>query len=150
PRDVDIRSHFADALGEWGLGWFLSMTQRAGEAEPFFQRALALRRELVLDPQAESIAPGELVKLAQLSNDLARNFEASGRSQDVGELRNANVAVCTSLAARLTSPASRQEMVKGLGDYGLSLVVENDRKSGVEVLRLALILDPKQARLLNN
>ena len=41
-------------------------------------------------------------------------------------------------------------MVKPLGDYGLSLVVENDRKNGVEVLRLALILDPDQAKLLNN
>ena len=28
--------------------------------------------------------------------------------------------------------------------------MENDRKNGVEVLRLALILDPDQAKLLNN
>ena len=41
-------------------------------------------------------------------------------------------------------------MVSSLRDYGLSLVVENDRKNAVEVLRLALILDPDDTRVLNN
>jgi serine/threonine protein kinase len=151
PQDVDIRSHFADALGEWGLGWFLSMTKGAGEAEPFYQRALSLRRELVLDPQAEpSIISEEMVKLAQLSNDLAGILHSSGRDQEVGEFRAANVATCTALAARLIDASARRKMAEPLGQYGLSLVVENDRKNGVEVLRLALILAPDYAKLLNN
>ena len=41
-------------------------------------------------------------------------------------------------------------MVDPLRDYGLALVVENNRKNAVDVLRLALILDPAHAKLLNN
>ena len=151
PRDVNIRSHFADALGEWGLGWFLSVSKGPGEAEPHYRRAVSLRRDLVLDPQVDpSINSEELVKLAGLSNTLAENLEVSGRGQEVRELQSANAAACTSMSARFPDQASRQKMVTPLGNYGLALLVENGRKNAVEILRLALILDPDQGKLLNN
>ena len=85
PRDVDIRSHFADALGEWGLGWFLSVHERSGGS-----RAALPSRPSRCDGSwcsirrsTPSIISEELVKLADLSNTLAANLEASGRGREV-------------------------------------------------------------------
>ena len=105
PRDVDVRRQFADALGEWGLGWYLAMTNRPDQAEPHYRRAFEMRRELVLDPRVESsIVSEELTRLAQLTHTLASHLEARGRKEEAEGVRGDLAATCATLAGRPMSP----------------------------------------------
>ena len=126
PRDVDVRRQFADALGEWGLGWFLAMTKRPDQAEPHYRRAFEMRRELVLDPRVEpSIVSEELPRLAQLTHTLAGHLEPAVARRKAEGVRGDLAAICTNLAGRPMSPESRHELATPLGQYGSQLMAQN-------------------------
>jgi serine/threonine protein kinase/Flp pilus assembly protein TadD len=151
PGDIDIRDQFADALGQWGRGWFLRLTKGPGEAEPFFHRAISLERDLLLDPQVDrSMVAEVLVKMTDLVNSLAADLESRGRGPEAEKLRQENTATFTAVAARLTSPEERKNMAGPISQYGVALLTQDDRTHAVAVFRLALILDPKEAKFLNN
>jgi tetratricopeptide (TPR) repeat protein len=151
PQNPEVRRRFADALGEWGLGWFLSMIQGPAASEPYYRRAIALRRELVLEPVVDGgMVAEELVKLIQLGRKLAASLQASGRDREAEDLRNDLTAVCHARADQTSDLKLREEMAAPLGMYGSALVIEDQRGEGVDVLRLSLILYPNQARFLNN
>jgi tetratricopeptide (TPR) repeat protein/tRNA A-37 threonylcarbamoyl transferase component Bud32 len=150
PRDVEVRRQFAQALGEWGLGWYLAMTDRPGQAEPHYRRAFELRRELVLDPRAEaSIVAEELTRLAQLSHTLAGHLEARGGNGEADVVRGDLAATCATLAGREPDSKIRAAIALPLGRYGLQLMGEN-RREGAEILGMAVVIDPDNAGSLNN
>jgi serine/threonine protein kinase/Flp pilus assembly protein TadD len=151
PGDLDIRDQYADAVGQWGLGWFFRMTKGPAEAEPFFRQSIALERDLVLDPKVDlSMAAEELVKLTDLVNSMTVDMEATGRRAEAEKLRQENTATVTAVAARLTSRQERKSMAEPMGKYALALLAANDRVHAAAVFRLALILDPKEPRFFNN
>jgi serine/threonine protein kinase/Tfp pilus assembly protein PilF len=150
PDDPEVRRWFADALAEWGLGWFLATTNRGDEAEPYLRRALELRRELVLDPAVEpSLVSRELLNLSQLTNMLAENLVARRRGPEAEAVRRQLETICTTLSECQTSPGRRRALATQLVGTGTSLVEQNSRKDGTEMLRLALIIDPDNAEQLN-
>jgi serine/threonine protein kinase len=155
PGDINVRSQFADALGEWGLGWFLGMTGRIDQTEPHYRRAIQLRRELVLDSDSNSeveasIISDELVKLAHLTTILERDLEKHGHTREAKELGDELAATCTTLAVRQTSPDMRRALGRPLGQLGTSLMGDNRHKDGAEMLRLAIRFDPDNPDFLNN
>jgi tetratricopeptide (TPR) repeat protein len=151
PGDPEIRCRFADALGEWGLGWFLAITQGSAAGEPFQRRAIALRRELVLQPGLETdLVATELVKLVQLSRSLAGFLQAGGKPHEADALRGDLATVCRSLAGQTSSSKTRHALAQPLAQYGSALLVEDQRAEAVEILNLSLILDPDAPGAQNN
>jgi Flp pilus assembly protein TadD len=151
PGDPEVRCHFADALGDWGLGWFLTITQPPAGGEPYQRRALALRRELVLDPGTEvDVAATELVKMIQLGRGLAASLQSRGKTQEADSLRSDLGTVCRLLAGQTGDPNVRRSLARPLSMYGSELLVEDQRAEAVEVIGLAHILDPDDPRSLNN
>ncbi|MFO0889211.1 MAG: protein kinase [Isosphaeraceae bacterium] len=151
PEDLEVRRCFADALGEWGLGWFLHVTQGPSAGEPLYRRALALRRQVVLDPRVDSkVVSEELVKLAPLARKLAAIVESSGKAREAEEIRGDLRTLCRTLSEQAGDSKRRFALADRLGMLGSALVVADRRAEGVELLQLTLILAPDDARSLNN
>jgi serine/threonine protein kinase len=151
PGDWEVRSWLADAVGEWGFGFFLMMTGKSAEAEQNYRRAIQLRRELVLDPAADAPKIAlELDKLLPLTSTLAQMLGAGGRSGEVRQLCRDVVETCTTLADRPAGPngAIRLTAAKYLNNLAWSLasapaVPPHDPAQALEAARKAVTLDPE-------
>jgi serine/threonine protein kinase/tetratricopeptide (TPR) repeat protein len=151
PGDLEIRAHLADALGEWGLGFYLFNTNQSQAALPTYRRAIEIRRELVLDPRAEpSLIAGELIKLLDLSMSIENVLRQTGQTQEAEKLRQQNMSTCEQIAANVSTSDRRREPAAALAEYGKSLVAGRNLKGAAEMLRLSLQLAPDQAHALNN
>jgi serine/threonine protein kinase len=150
PGNLEIRAHLADALGEWGLGFFLIRTSGPQAALPTYRRAIEIRRELVLDPRAEPLLiGGELVKLLDLSMTLENVLQQTGQTQEAEKLRQQNMSTSENLAASLASSERRHEPAAALAEYGKILFGSHNLKAASDILRLSLEFEPDQADVLN-
>ena len=155
PGDREVRSWYADALGEWGFGWFLVMTQRPTEAEPCYRQAIKLSRELALDPDVDvPTMSSELEKTARLAGTLGGMLDARGQIEDVRELWRDLVSACKSLTPRLSGPDGSMTsagLAQALAQIsGLPAMRREGRKECEAMFRLALSLDARNANALNN
>jgi serine/threonine protein kinase len=157
-----IRRYLSDALGLKGMGCFLRFTQRPQEAELFYQRALELRRDLllqdgldgVLDPTRQADVLGEredpmlLVYTVEL---VASLMESSGRQGDAEKVRNQLEADVKTIVARHSAPqflGQRQLWASGL--VGMSGFGDPaSRRTSLLNDRLASVLDPNNAEAHN-
>ena len=101
PGDVEIRSWFADAMGEWGYGFFLAGVQRPAEAELHYRHAIQIRRELALDPGIElPTRLSELQKAEELTEGLVQMLVFSRRTGEAQQLCRDFVSTCATLASQ--------------------------------------------------
>lgn len=154
-RDVEIRSWYADALGEWGYGWFLLMTQRATEAEPYFRRAIRLSRELAADPGLDvPTISFQLEKTARLTGTVAEILERQGRIEEQRELWHDFVTASTAVASRLEgteAPLLSAGLARLIGRFTTHPRFRRELREEMEMIfRLALSLDPRNSAVLNN
>jgi serine/threonine protein kinase len=151
PGDLEVRDHFADALGEWGLGWFLRTTRGPQLALPIYRRAIEIRRELLLDPRADqAVLSGELVKLVDLSLQVASDLEQAGHAHEAEVLRQENDSIYQTVIPNITGREHRKAAASPLSSLGMNLVAQHNPKSAADILRLSLLLEPDQALALNN
>jgi tetratricopeptide (TPR) repeat protein len=147
PGDPEVRSWFADALGEWGYGWYLDTLQRRQEAEPHYRHAIQLSRELAYDPGVDGPTKShELAKMGGVTGMLARMLDTSGRTREAEEV----VREVAELAKRQTKPDTRRAVSEPIGQYGTWLLQQNRRKDAADIFRLALTIEPENTNLLNN
>jgi serine/threonine protein kinase len=147
PGDPEVRSWYAEALGEWGFGWFLAMTQRQAEAESHYRHAIQLSRELAFDTGVdEQTRASELAKTGRLTETLARMLATGGRTREAKEL----VGELAELVKQQTAPDARRDLAAPINQYGSWLLQQNSRKDAADMFRLALTVDPDSANLLNN
>jgi tetratricopeptide (TPR) repeat protein len=147
PDDRETRSWFADALGEWGYGFFLQMTGKPAEAEPHYRRSIQLRRDLVVDPLADAPSIShDLSGIGIVTGKLAFMLSTTGRTQEAEKLLHD----LTQLAKRSTDQDTLRDLATTIGQYGGPLLQQNLRKEAADISRLALTIDPKNANFLNN
>jgi serine/threonine protein kinase len=152
PGDREVRSWLADALGEWGFGWFLVMTQKPNEAEPYYRKAIKLTRELALEPDApETSRVGELATSARLTQMLAGILEAAGRIDEARALRRDLTAACTTLTPRLNTPMTCISLAQELARLsGLPGMQGEGRTEAEALFHHAISLEPRNPEALNN
>ncbi len=111
PGDPEIRSHFADALGEWGYGFFLKMTA-AGRPRP---AALSprdqLRAELALDPgtRRRRQGPPSLRRRQGADKVLVPLLDGGGRSGEAQQLYRDLISTCSTLAGMHAGSQSKMQ-----------------------------------------
>jgi tetratricopeptide (TPR) repeat protein len=150
PGDWEVRSWLADAVGEWGFGWFLVMTGKSAEAEPYYRRAIQLRRELVVDPTVDAPKIAfELEKLSSVTTNLAQMLRASGRIGEARQLYRDFVETCTTLADQPIGPGAATRLSAGmfLNNLAWSLASApidpaQDPAPALEAARKAVTFDP--------
>jgi serine/threonine protein kinase len=158
-----IRRYLADALGLKGMGCYLRFTQRPQEAELFYQRAIELRRDLLLrgglggvvDPTRPTDVVGERedpMLLVYTVDTVASMMHFGGRKDDAERLYRQLEADVKAMATRYTGPqfqGQRRLWANGLlGPTGSATQFE--RRSALLNSRLATILDPANAAARNN
>jgi eukaryotic-like serine/threonine-protein kinase len=147
PGDPEVRSWFADALGEWGYGWFLDTIQRPAEAEPQYRRSIPLSRDLAFDTGVDGPTRAtELAKAGRVTTMLARMLDTGHRTREAEEL----VRELTEQAKQQAEPDTRRALAEPLGEFGRLRLQENRRKDAADIFRLAVSIDPENTNLLNN
>jgi serine/threonine protein kinase len=161
PADRQVRRHFAEALGTSGRGWLLSITHRAGEAEPLYRRAVQLGRELVHEIGAVgpwAILQDNTAELSDLSyltanvQMLAGIVEGRGQVREAELLRHQLVEDVSGVAARLAAPVHKPRLrmwASQLHDSGKAAVMEPNHRLPALTFELAMILDPENADVCN-
>jgi Flp pilus assembly protein TadD len=154
PSDREAWSWNADALGEWGLGWFLMMSGRPTEAEPYYRQAVDISRKLALDSGADLPSMSfELEKMARLTGTLASLLEASGNVTELRERSRDLVAACKTLTPRLygadgsTTCANLAQMLAQISS--IPQLQREGMKECEDLFRLAIRLHSKNANALN-
>ena len=147
PGDPEVRSWFADALGEWGYGWFLDMHQRPAEAEPHYRHAIQLSRDLAFDPGVDGpTRADELAKMGRVTGLLTQMLDDRWPHQ--GGRGTGSRACRTGEAADRARDTPRPGCP--IGHYGTWLLQQNRRKDAADIFRLAVTVDPENTNLLNN
>jgi tetratricopeptide (TPR) repeat protein len=155
PNDREAWSWYADALGEWGLGWFLMMSGKTAEAEPNYRQAIDISRKLALDSGADLPSMSfELEKMARLTGTLASLLEASGGIQELRERSRDLIAACKTLTPRLYGPGGSvtcANLAQTLAQISSIPQMQREGKKECEDLfRLSIRLHPKNDAALNN
>jgi tetratricopeptide (TPR) repeat protein len=144
PGDPEVRSWYADALGEWGLGLFLLTTQRMAEAEPHYRHAIQLSRDLALDPGVDqAIRSDELEKMQRLTVTLAGLLDAQKHTEEAKALSRDLIETYTILAARPNGPSANT--LNNLA-WLLAKFPDNqphDYARALETARKAVTLEPR-------
>jgi tetratricopeptide (TPR) repeat protein len=156
PRDPEVRSWFADALGEWGMGFFLLGTNRAAQSEPHYRRAIDLCRGLTLD---SDVGPwrmvSELEKMGRLTGLLGRLLVARGSSGEARELYRVLSATCATLASRHPDEDGlAKQIASPLNSVAWNLATDpdagsRDPKQALEFARQALTIAPGEPAFWN-
>jgi serine/threonine protein kinase len=156
--NATIRRYLSDALGLKGMGCYLRFTQRPKEAEQFYQRAIGLRRDLLLqdglggvaDPTRSTDVLGEredpmlLVYTVEL---VASMMDMDGRPGDAEKVRRQLEADVSAIAARHSGPQfqwQRQLWASGLAGMG-GFDDPGSRRMALLNARMATVLDPNNA-----
>jgi serine/threonine protein kinase len=86
PADAEIRSRFAEALGDWGYAFGLEAVGRK-DAEQYYRRAIQIHRELALDDGVEPPRrSSELDKALSATAGFAQKLAESGRMSEAQQL----------------------------------------------------------------
>jgi eukaryotic-like serine/threonine-protein kinase len=164
PGDTGIRRHLAEAMGVGSMGCCLMSARRIEEAEFHYRRAIELRREL-LRGTSQSSSPGgragayaeeeldDLPHLVSMVQLLTMLMEARGQLTEAERLRQQLEDDVVAVAARLSGPdfQSRRRTWATRLTLGELPIIDPDRRRDVMTRHdLALILDPDNARALNN
>ena len=164
PGDRKIRRFYADALGSWGWGWYLSMGKRLREAEPHYRLAIQLWRDLVrdtVDPgetpaisgQRSGVESEDFLSLVESVQALASILDNTGRAPEADEQRRQLEQDTAFVARRFAGPDHRnlrQYWARQLVGYGQMSSSQDDRRSATANLRMAFTLDPDSGLVLNN
>ena len=164
PGDRKIRRFYADALGSWGWGWYLSIVKRLREAEPHYRLAIQIWRDLVRDPvdpgetpansgQQSGVESGDFPSLVETVQALASILDNTGRAPEADEQRRQLEQDTAFAARRFAGPDHRdlrQYWAQQLVSYGHMSLSQDDRRSAVTNLRMAFTLDPESGLVLNN
>ncbi|QEH37796.1 Serine/threonine-protein kinase PrkC [Aquisphaera giovannonii] len=151
PGDFEARRWTADALGGWGLGWFLAMTGRVEEAIPHNRRAFSIRRELTLESRGDSpVAAEELASLVWLTEHFSGLYASLGRKAELEDIRAELLSIGRELAQREWTPGQRRELATPLAAYGARLGAPDSRRFAVDLLLLAVRIDPSSPEANNN
>ncbi|WP_165226297.1 serine/threonine-protein kinase [Aquisphaera insulae] len=150
PGDVDARRWQADAIGGWGLGWFLAMTDRPQEAVPYYRRAFDLRRGLALESGDIRVAADELGSLVWLTENFGTLYATLGEDAEAERVRKVFLATARELAGRPWAPGQARELAVPLAAIGGRATTPELRSFGLDMLRLAIRLDPDSPHANNN
>ena len=163
PRDPRCRRYFAEALGPWGWGWMLSMTQGNAAAKPYYQRAVRLWREQIRDARAsdgndtEALAPegatsvlSDLGSLASSVDALANILEGLGERSAAEDVRRQLDDDINALAVMFSAPPARHKYWKEHFRVGAESCFMQENRLGAAIdFRLLTILDPDNAKAHN-
>ncbi len=164
PGDRKIRRFYADALGSWGWGWYLSNVQRLREAEPHYRLAIRLWRDLVRDtvdpgeahansgPQS-GVESGDFLSLVETVQALASILDHTGRAPEADEQRRQLEQDTAFVARRFAGPDHRelrQHWAQQLVSEGHMRSIQDDRRSAAMYIQMAFTLDPDSGLVLNN
>jgi tetratricopeptide (TPR) repeat protein len=162
--DTGIRRHLAEAMGVGSMGCCLLSAGRTEEALSRYRRAIQLRRELVRDTNSSRSPDGQagsyveeelddlphLVSMVQLVTML---MEAKGQLAEAECLRKQLEDDVVAVAGRLSGPefqSRRRTWATRLTLGQLPVINPKQRRDAMARHHLALVLDPDNARALNN
>jgi serine/threonine protein kinase/Flp pilus assembly protein TadD len=161
PEDLKVRRYYAAALGMRGWGGQLSSMKRFTEAEPYYQHAVQLWRNLVREagtkasstiaraPESVASELNDLDSLAVTVHTLAAFVENKGQLQQAEKLRRQLDDDVTAYAAQFLAPPRQWFWVKKFRNEGAIALNQGKRLPAVLNFRLVTILDPEDAEAHN-
>jgi tetratricopeptide (TPR) repeat protein len=160
PGDAKIRRYFADAIGLFGFGCCLRFAHNDAGAEPFYRRAIQLRRDLLRGTGSAGVADAgvrgdlgsDLNILVNTVHLLAGMLDDRGRKAEAEDLRRQLEDDVVALAARFPGPNSQglRKMWAGGLLQDQSTYTASSRRILIQNSQLAMVLDPENAEAHNN
>ncbi len=157
PADPEIRSHFVEALTEWGYGFFLKMCGRQAEARQPYHRAIELSRQLALDPGLNATRRlDELKNTLGLTTVLVPLLDGGGQSGEAQQLYRDLISTCSTLEGMLAGSQSKIQRVAANAHNNLAWLLATvpdvsyrNPPQALEEAREAVTLVPGEATFWN-
>ena len=164
PGDPKIRRYLAESIGLGSMGCCLRIADRTEEAESLYARTIQIRRELLLglgtdgvaDVRAPADVAGQLEDLPYLASTvhlMAQMLEGKGRAAEAQAMRRQLEDDVVAVAAQLSEPRFQRRRQVWAGQLTLGQIPYFDASNRRDTMinhRLAFILDPRNATVLNN